>query len=1096
MKRIISVALVFVLAISLVNVFGLREVLQATALEGSTNIALASNGTTVSTSHINDWAEGTEDYKSERVNDGKYGANTGFFISSESPDMENEQIYLALSFNQTYEIDKIRLAPAFAWYGYEGGFPDSFIIEANTQSGWTKIIEKSGCVITSADFLEYDFSAVFCDSVRLVTTKNSKFSNSTNYGLRLGEFEVYGVKSTETRQNIALASNGTLAKVSAPNQWAEDNGFGIEKINDGNIDNLFFSESGASIENKKIEVRMTFQQNYKVDEVVLYSHPDGGFPVDFTLQAYTAQGWKTVNTQVGYEAILSRNEFSFDPIDCSALRLVSTKNGDLVNKPSAEYAVFISEFEIYGEKTDSNISAPSDVDEPDEPDEPAEPVQTSYNVALKDNGGVASTDHPSSWGEENGYGIINLNDGKTGGLFFVSDVSKDYEKTPMKMAIGFNNTYRINQVKLYAAQDGAFPVDFVIEVYTEGSWKTVVTKKGYEATTGWQIFDFEAIDCTAVRVRTSKNGKSNTEEKYGVYLGEFEAYGVPSGKTMPAAPQEESQAAKPVNTFSNIALASNGTVASTSHQNSWGEENGYGISNLNDGLTAPIYFITQDGDKQDMEMRVALNFKTAYKVNKINLFASQDGGFPVDFALQVYTENGWKTVVTKTGYKAKTGWQTFEFDDVDCSAVRLVSTKLGVSSTTGAFLIYLGEFEVYGVESTVSIPVAPIEKSVNTGKTGGKEAGANKGFTYDAERNIALNVPATARTEFSQYGVGVGNVNDGNLYNFWSCNLLESSKGTAEWVELNLLDNYWVDTVTLYARDYGWGFPIDFTISIFYNDEWKEVVKKVGYISPEVAGVTEHVFTFPKVVGNKIRIEGTYFNKADGEYGMQLMEVAAYGEKAIGDYILPNTNIVGSATGVTSSSSLEDFGYFTEFLIDGDTETTFSSIQYPTADNTEWIELDFKRSLKMREVQLKPAWAGIGFPVDFTVEVLQNDKWVNALTVSGNERPENQAWQKYVLDKQYDSQKLRIKVTKLGEDFGQYSLKLNEIRVYPYATENDNEGAIEAVNYEYVKLDTADNVKKTKSIPVALFVSGGILVILAVLLGALYYIAISKKIKR
>lgn len=1053
------------------------------------NVALASNGTTVEVSAPNQWAE-ENGFGIAKVNDGDA---TNLFFSEAGPTVENKQIIVTMTFQQAYDVNKVRL------YAHaDGGFPVDFTLEAYTKEGWKVVSTQTGYSAVLGKN-EFAFNATTCSAFRLVSTKNGELANkqSPEYAVFLSEFEIYGTEPIETKNNIALASNGTSAEVSASNQWAEENGFGIERINDGNTDNLFFSESGPDVENKEITVTMTFQQNYKVDKAVLFAHPDGGFPVDFKLEAYTAEGWKAVSTQVGYVATLGKNEFSFNAVDCSALRLVSTKNGELANKPSAEYAVFLSEFEIYGEETDSDIPAPSDKQEPNPP---TPPVQTAYNVASKDNGGVPSTNYPSSWGEGAGYGIANLNDGKTDGPFFVSAVHADYEKVPMKVAVGFNGTYKISQVKLYASQDGAFPVNFVIEVYTEGSWKTVRTENNYQAKAGWNEFDFEAIDCTAVRVHTSQNGKSNTEDKYGIYLGEFEAYGVVSDMTMPAAPKEKQETQKneePVNTHDNVALASNGTVAHVSHPSGWGEENEYGKANLNDGLIAPRYFITDNGNQQNMEMKIALHFKTTYKVNKINLYATQDGGFPVDFTLQAYTAEGWKTVVTKTGYKAKTGWQTYEFGDVDCSAVRLVSTKIGVSATTGAYLIYLGEFEVYGVKSSVSVPAAPVEKPVTSGTTSGNAAGgANKGFTYDAEKNIALNVPATARTEYPQYGAGVVNVNDGNLNNFWSCNMFESAKGTAEWVELNLLDNYWIDTVTLYARDFGWGFPIDFTISVFYDDEWKEVVRKTGYTCSEAAGVSEHVFTFPKVVGNKIRIEGTFFNKADGEYGMQLMEVAAYGEKAIGDYVLPNTNIVGSATGVTSSSALEDFGYFTKFLTDGDLETAFSSKQYPTADNKEWIELDFKRSLKMGELQLKPAWAGIGFPTDFIVEVLENDEWVTVLTVTGYERPDNEAWQKFVFDKQHDATKLRITATKLGEDFGQYSFKLNEIRVYPFATEGENEGAVEVVNYKRVKFDTAEKVTTRKSVPVGLFVAGGALVVFAVLLGVLYYIVISKKLKR
>ena len=1417
MKRKISIILVLALVISLISTVGLKGKLKAAPEGESTNIALASNGTTVATSHINDWAESMDSYKMTCAIDGQVGANTGFFMSDESMGMENEPISLTLTFSKSYQIDKIKLAPAYAWYGYEGCFPESFKIEANTKDGWTTIVEKSGCTIDSADLIEYNFSAVTCDSVRLVTIKNSLNSGADAYGLRLGEFEVYGVEVSdleegnialisngttaqvsapndwaeangfgiakindgdtsnlffseagptvenkeitvtmnfarnyavnkvalfadegggfpvdftleaytangwkqvksetgytaalgknectfdevkcsafrlvstkngllvgkdpveyavflkefaiygtevgELEDNVALQANGTTAQVSAPNQWAEENGFGIAMVNDGNQNNLFFSEAAETIENKEIAVTMVFARNYKVNKAVLYKHMDGGFPVDFTLEAYTADGWKKVISKTGYSSENGKNEFVFDAIDCSAFRLVSTKNGMTNN---AQYAVFLSEFEIFGIETDSNISTPPAGDGGEAPLPP-----TIFNVALKDNGGIPSTSFPSAWGEENGLGVVNVNDGTAAGAFFVSDVHKDYENSPIKVAVGFNGTYKVHQVKLYEVADGAFPVDFTIEAYSEGSWKVVKTVTNHQSAAGWHVFDFEAIDCTAVRIHTSKNGKSNTEDKYGcyfgefevygivsdasmptapqeeaennkkvetlvnvglasngtetsvnlpsawgeengygaanlndgvavpqyfitdngqsqntemrislhfkqtykvnkinlyatqdggfpvdfklqaytkngwktvvtkkgykamtgwqqfkfsdincsavrlvgtkigvssttgayvIYLGEFEAYGVPSNVKIPKAPKEKTQTTVNTSTSTNVGLASNGTKAYTSHPSAWGEENGYGTANLNDGVPAPAYFITENGSKQSTNMKVSLHFKETYKVNKIQLYATQDGGFPVDFTLEAYTKNGWKKIVTKKGYKASVGWQTFEFADIDCSAVRLVSTKIGVSATTGSNVIYLGEFEVYGKKSSVKISDAPVEKPVTSGTAGGSgQVGGTTGFTYDAKNNIALNVPVTARTEFPQYGAGVVNVNDGNLNNFWSCNTLEASKGTTEWIELNLLDNYWVDTVVLYARDYGWGFPIDFKISVFYDDEWIEVVNKKGYECAEAPGVTEHIFKFSKVVGNKIRIESKNCNKADGEYAMQLMEVVAYGKKAVGDYILPNTNIVVSATGVTSSSALEDFGYFTKFLTDDDIATAFSSKQYASPDNKEWIELDFKRTLKMGELQLKPTWAGLGFPSDFKVEVLENNKWVEALTVTGHQRPENEAWQKFVLHRQYEASKMRITVTKLGEDFGQYSLKLNEVRVFPYATEGDNEGAVEVVDYERGTFGTAEKVTTKTQMPIGLMIAGGVMILLSVALGVVYYLLLSKKMKR
>ena len=144
MKRKISIALVLVLVISLVNVCGMSGILKA-ASEEPTNIALSTNGTTVETDHQNDWAETITTYQMACLIDGKYGLNHGFFMSTQSASMENEPISVTLKFNDNYQISQIKLAPAYSFENYEGGFPDSFVIEAKTADGWSKIVEKSGC---------------------------------------------------------------------------------------------------------------------------------------------------------------------------------------------------------------------------------------------------------------------------------------------------------------------------------------------------------------------------------------------------------------------------------------------------------------------------------------------------------------------------------------------------------------------------------------------------------------------------------------------------------------------------------------------------------------------------------------------------------------------------------------------------------------------------------------------------------------------------------------------------------------------------------------------------------------------------------------
>ena len=86
-------------------------------------------------------------------------------------------------------------------------------------------------------------------------------------------------------------------------------------------------------------------------------------------------------------------------------------------------------------------------------------------------------------------------------------------------------------------------------------------------------------------------------------------YGKKASTTVPAP--DISEDIDPSMRRRNVALASNGTVASTGHPNAWAEKEGYGIANVNDGLAGDDYkfFMTaMDPFYQNEEMKVFLVF--------------------------------------------------------------------------------------------------------------------------------------------------------------------------------------------------------------------------------------------------------------------------------------------------------------------------------------------------------------------------------------------------------------------------------------------------------------------------------------------------------
>jgi len=165
---------------------------------------------------------------------------------------------------------------------------------------------------------------------------------------------------------------------------------------------------------------------------------------------------------------------------------------------------------------------------------------------------------------------------------------------------------------------------------------------------------------------------------------------------------------------------------------------------------------------------------------------------------------------------------------------------------------------------------------------------------------------------------------------------------------------------------------------------------------------------------------------------MVLTEIAVYGDLVKGNYVLPNENMITVGAGITATTSMEDYDYYLIHLIDGKLTTGWSSVPSVT-NEPQSVEVDMKCEVQLSEIQLKPSWGGHGFPIDFTISLFTDGKWVDVYEAKDYEKPEDEAIQRFQFDTKTIT-KFRITATKMDEEAGLYVWKMNEIMAYPSHT--------------------------------------------------------------
>jgi hypothetical protein len=95
-----------------------------------------------------------------------------------------------------------------------------------------------------------------------------------------------------------------------------------------------------------------------------------------------------------------------------------------------------------------------------------------------------------------------------------------------------------------------------------------------------------------------------------------------------------------------------------------------------------------------------------------------------------------------------------------------------------------------------------------------------------------------------------------------------------EWIEFAFVTDICMSEIQLKPSWSGYGFPVDFTISVWQKDKWVEVAKKTDYEQP--VDQAWQSITFDTIKGSKIRITATKLGKCYGQYAMAFNEIKLF----------------------------------------------------------------------------------------------------------------------------------------------------------------------------------------------------------------------------
>lgn len=623
--------------------------------------------------------------------------NTSYYSVESTVSESEKSFYIVL--NQSSAIDSVIIKP----YYDKSGFPENFTIKAYTENGWQEVYSVEGAVAPetamTCELTENVDASAICICVSKLGAAGDK------YAIILPEIEVMGTESekaievpSECDFNV-VANNSVVYAESAT--WTD--AFPSSNLIDGNTSTQNHS-NGATADAQK-EIYIVLKETYTVDEIVLYKAAYG-FPEDFKINVYTAEGWKEIYSKTGATSADSPLNCTFDKVDIRAIHI------DVTKLAAPEYALGLGEVMAIGTESLTDVAAP-------------------YIEDKAENKAMGSTVYGDSIKWANGYEASKAIDGSVNTYFY--GVESETEDVVRKVYMTFSETQTIGKVilKPYSDKQG-FPVDFNIKAYTAEGWKEVYSATDTAVPETEFACDFEAVDARAICLEVTKLGIA-AGNKYSLRLAEIEVMGNSSFDNV-ITPIIEEYAF-------NAAL--DGTVYAECP--SWAisipPQNLIDNSYSSDNAT---YTTSTYEKSDDVEKIVFINLNSTANIGRVDLY-SRATSCPVDFTIEAYTADGWKQVYSKTGATAEDYPMVCEFAPLDAAALTLNVTKLGESENAGEYALQLKEIRVLAQnvsENSIVAPDLTVSSDIYT-LADGKISGIARGTdteTFKASLNASLNL--------------------------------------------------------------------------------------------------------------------------------------------------------------------------------------------------------------------------------------------------------------------------------------------------------------------------------------------------------------------
>jgi len=305
----------------------------------------------------------------------------------------------------------------------------------------------------------------------------------------------------------------------------------------------------------------------------------------------------------------------------------------------------------------------------------------------------------------------------------------------------------------------------------------------------------------------------------------------------------------------NLALYAAVTASSSYESSSWKKI--YVVDGQKSSVSGMLGWTSNSSLTSNHTEWVTVDLGSSKAISTVDLYPRNDGnntgyGFPIDFTIQVSSDNtNWTTVVTKTGYALPGNKvQRFTFSQTNARYVKVTGTSLRSNPyDANQYRMQFAEICIY-------------KNSPMSGAT----------------------VTASSTKENASWGLSravdgiTGSVTGSSLG--WTSDSNTTSNHT-EWVTVDLGSSKNITTVDLYPRNdgnnTGYGFPVDFTISISSdNNSWTTVANVTGYSLP---GDAVQRFTFSQVSARYVKITGTSLrsNPYDAnQYRLQFAEIEVF----------------------------------------------------------------------------------------------------------------------------------------------------------------------------------------------------------------------------